>query len=148
MGDEPTPVKRDDMRRRALYSVWLQFGAALVSSAILPRHAHSQMDLGAVQDEAVEWLKEYIGVNTVNPPGNEIRGAEFFARIFDAEGVEYEIAESAPGRGNIWARLEGGNEPGLVLLHHMDVVPADERFWTTEPLSGELRDVPLLTSLN
>ena len=128
------------MRKRAVHPIWLQLGAALVLAAILPSRAHSQVDLGALQDDAVRWLQEYIRVNTVNPPGNEIRGAEFFAKIFDAEGIDYEIAESAPGRGNIWARLEGGSEPGLVLLHHMDVVPADERFWTTEPFSGELRD--------
>ena len=128
------------MRKRTVYPVWLQLSAAVVLAAILPNPAQSQVDLGALQDEAVQWLQEYIRVNTVNPPGNEVRGAEFFARIFDAEGIDYEIAESAPGRGNIWARLDGGSEPGLVLLHHMDVVPADERFWTTEPLSGELRD--------
>jgi len=106
----------------------------------MPERAAAQLDLAALQDEAVVWLQEYIGVNTINPPGNEIAGAEFFARIFEAEGIEYEIAESAPGRGNIWARLEGGDEPGLVLLHHMDVVPADERYWSSDPLSGELRD--------
>jgi acetylornithine deacetylase/succinyl-diaminopimelate desuccinylase-like protein len=100
----------------------------------------AQLDLEALQDEAVAWLQEYIRINTINPPGNEIEGARFFASIFEAEGIEYEIAESAPGRGNVWARLEGGDEPGLVLLHHMDVVPADERYWTSDPLSGELRD--------
>ncbi len=98
------------------------------------------VDLAALQDEAVRRLQEYIRINTVNPPGNEIRGAEFFARIFEAEGIPYEMVESAPGRGNIWARLEGGDEPALLLLHHMDVVPADARYWSTDPLSGEIRD--------
>ncbi len=102
--------------------------------------AAAQIDLAALQDEAVAWLQEYIRVNTINPPGNETAGAEFFARIFEAEGIDYEMAESAPGRGNIWARLEGGDEPGLLLLHHMDVVPADPRYWSSDPLSGELRD--------
>jgi acetylornithine deacetylase/succinyl-diaminopimelate desuccinylase-like protein len=116
--------------------------AALCAAAIFaaPGAAQNPVDLEALQDEAVRWLQEYIGVNTMNPPGNEIRGAEFLAGIFDAEGIEYEIAESAPGRGNIWARLEGGDEPALVLLHHMDVVPADDRYWSTDPLSGEIRD--------
>lgn len=100
----------------------------------------AQLDLELLQDEAVAWLQEYIGINTINPPGNEIEGARFFARIFEEEGIEYELVESAPGRGNIWARLEGGDEPGIVLLHHMDVVPADERYWSSDPLSGELRD--------
>ena len=107
---------------------------------VTAEHVSAQVDLEALQDEAVGWLQEYIRINTINPPGNEIRGAEFFARLFEAEGIEYEIAESAPGRGNIWARLEGGDRPGIVLLHHIDVVPADERYWDNDPLSGELRD--------
>ncbi len=98
------------------------------------------VDLQALQNEAVELLQQYIRVNTINPPGNEIAGAEFLADIFEAEGIEYEIAESAPGRGNIWALLDGGDAPGLMLLHHIDVVPADNRFWDSDPLSGELRD--------
>jgi acetylornithine deacetylase/succinyl-diaminopimelate desuccinylase-like protein len=107
---------------------------------LAPTPAFAQVDLASLQDEAVQWLQDYIRIDTINPPGNESRGAEFFARIFEAEGIEYETAESAPGRGNIWARLEGGSQAGLVLLHHMDVVPADERFWSGDPLSGELRD--------
>lgn len=112
----------------------------VLALALVPQPSEAQFDLASLQDEAVSWVQEYIRVNTINPPGNETAGAEFFARIFEAEGIEYEMVESAPGRGNIWARLEGGDEPGIVLLHHMDVVPADERFWTTDPLSGELRD--------
>ena len=121
----------------------LRYSAPFVialASLTAPAPAAAQIDLTSLQDEAVQWLQEYIRINTINPPGNETAAAEFFARIFEAEGIEYEIAESAPGRGNIWARLEGGDEQGIVLLHHMDVVPADERYWTTDPLSGELRD--------
>tara|TARA_R110002110_G_scaffold147129_2_gene337508 strand:- start:213815 stop:214375 length:561 start_codon:yes stop_codon:yes gene_type:complete len=96
--------------------------------------------VASAQDIALERLMEYVGINTVNPPGNEIRGAEFFAEIFEEEGIPYEMVESAPGRGNIWARLEGGDEPALVLLHHMDVVPASEEFWDTDPLEAVIRD--------
>lgn len=101
---------------------------------------YAQVTGGELGDQAVTWLQEYIRINTVNPPGNEIAGARFLAAIFESEGIPYEIAESAPGRGNIWARLEGGDEPGLLLLHHIDVVPADPRYWITDPLSGEIRD--------
>lgn len=97
-----------------------------------------------VQDEAVSWLQEYVQVDTVNPEGNEYRAVDFLAKIFVAEGIDYETVESAPGRGNIWARLEGGDEPALILLHHSDVVPADPKHWTTDPLSGEIRDGYLL----
>ena len=118
------------MRR---YILSLAFVAAAVP-------ASAQVDLTTLQDEAVEWLQDYIRTNTVNPPGNEIAGARFLAEIFEAEGIDYEIAESAPGRGNIWARLDGGDESALMLLHHIDVVPADADYWDTDPLSGEIRD--------
>ncbi len=92
------------------------------------------------QTGPLERLMDYIEVDTTNPPGNETRGAEFFAAIFDAAGIDYETAESAPGRGNIWARLDGGDEPGVVLLHHMDVVPATASEWDTDPLRATIVD--------
>ncbi|MFT7287025.1 MAG: acetylornithine deacetylase/succinyl-diaminopimelate desuccinylase-like protein, partial [Halieaceae bacterium] len=94
----------------------------------------------SIEDEAVAWLQEYLRIDTINPPGNESRAVEFYSRIFDAEGIEWSAAESAPGRGNIWARLKGGDEPALILLQHTDVVPADPKYWTTDPLSGDIRD--------
>ena len=107
--------------------------------AVTSGFAHAQ-DLQSLEDEAVAWLQELIRIDTINPPGNEYRAVEFYARIFEAAGIEFETAESAPGRGNIWARLEGGDEPGLILLQHTDVVPAEEEFWTIPPLSGDIRD--------
>ena len=97
-----------------------------------------------LEDEAVGWLQNYIQIDTINPPGNEYRAVDFLAEIFEAEGIEYQTAESAAGRGNIWARLEGGDEPGLILLQHSDVVPADEEFWTIPVLSGAIRDGVIL----
>lgn len=102
--------------------------------------SHALSQPAAPENRAVEWLQEFVRVDTINPPGNEYRAVEFYARIFDEFGIPYETAESAPGRGNIWARLEGGDEPGLMLLQHTDVVPADRQYWTFDPLSGELRD--------
>ena len=81
-------------------------------------------------------LQEYLRIDTTNPPGNESRAVAFFADIFEREGIPYETVEPAPGRGSIWARLPGGSAPGVILLHHIDVVPADPRFWKHDPLSG------------
>ena len=94
----------------------------------------------AIEDEALDWLQAFVQVDTINPPGNETRAVEFIANILESEGIPYQTAESAPGRGNIWARLEGGDEPALIMLQHTDVVPADMKYWTTDPLSGEIRD--------
>lgn len=92
----------------------------------------------AVGDEVVRVLRDYINVDTINPPGNESRAAQFLAEALDAEGIDYEILESSPGRGNLVARLKGDGSRGghLVLLHHTDVVPADESYWSVAPLSG------------
>ena len=81
-------------------------------------------------------LQQYLRIDTTNPPGNENRAVAFFADIFEREGIPYETVEPEPGRGSIWARLTGGSAPGIILLHHTDVVPADSRFWKHGPLSG------------
>ncbi len=94
----------------------------------------------SMEDEAVKLLQNYLRVDTISPPGNESRAVEFFAKILEKEGIEYDSAESAPGRGNIWARLKGGDKPALILLHHSDVVPANEEYWDFDPLSGEIKD--------
>ena len=87
----------------------------------------------SLSEEAYEWLKKYISIDTVNPPGNEINAVNFYKKIFTKENILFEVAESAPGRGNIWARLKGGNKPALILLQHTDVVPADKEHWTVDP---------------
>ena len=111
----------------------------LLFTAILSLVVHS-VSAQTLEDESVAWLQDLIRIDTINPPGNESRAVDYYARIFEAEGIEIETAESAPGRGNIWARLEGGDEPALILLQHTDVVPAEEEFWTIDPLSGDIRD--------
>ena len=88
----------------------------------------------------MERLSQYLQIDTINPPGNESRGVEFLSRILEESKVPYETAESAPGRGNIWAKLEGGDRPALVLLHHIDVVPANRKYWSFDPLSGEIKN--------
>jgi len=106
--------------------------------------AVSVQSFAATLDEhaqnAVSRLSQYLQIDTINPPGNESRGVAYLGQLLDEAGVGYTTEESAPGRGNLWAKLEGGKQPGLVLLHHIDVVPANEKYWSFEPLSGEVKD--------
>tara|TARA_B100000902_G_scaffold246327_1_gene233155 strand:+ start:1465 stop:2826 length:1362 start_codon:yes stop_codon:yes gene_type:complete len=90
--------------------------------------------------DPIDLLSEFVGVDTINPPGNESRAVDFYAKIFEEEGIEYFTGESAPGRGNIWARIKGGDKPALILLQHTDVVPASKDYWETDPMVAEIRD--------
>jgi acetylornithine deacetylase/succinyl-diaminopimelate desuccinylase-like protein len=88
-------------------------------------------------------MQQYLRVDTTNPPGNEMRGAEFFKKILDDEGIESRVFEIAPGRGDLWARIPHTTADAkrpIILLNHMDVVTSDASHWKVPPFSGELRD--------
>jgi acetylornithine deacetylase/succinyl-diaminopimelate desuccinylase-like protein len=114
--------------------------ASAASTPTMSAAAQQNIDIAKLQAEAVQRTREYLRINTTNPPGNEVESVRWFARIFKQEGIPFDTATSAPGRGNIWARLKGGNEPALVLLHHMDVVPADPKYWDTDPFAATTKD--------
>jgi acetylornithine deacetylase/succinyl-diaminopimelate desuccinylase-like protein len=91
------------------------------------------------QDMAVDLMRQYLRVNTSNPPGNEIEAAEFFKSLFNRYGIQNEIFEYKAGRANIIARLKGnGSKRPIILLSHMDVVTADPSAWRTDPFSGQI----------
>lgn len=120
-------------------------GALLVVTVVVcvpsPALGQARVDWEAVGDRAVELLRRYVRLDTTNPPGNEILAAEFFARLLADAGIEAEVFESLPGRGNVVARLRGDGSRGghVVLLNHMDVVPASPAYWSVDPYEGVIR---------
>ena len=57
-------------------------------------------------------------------------------------GLEPEFVEPVPGRGSVHVRLRGdgtGGEP-LLLLSHLDVVPAPPERWTHDPFAADVAD--------
>jgi acetylornithine deacetylase/succinyl-diaminopimelate desuccinylase-like protein len=99
--------------------------------------AAADPDWRRLGDEAADFLADVIRIDTTNPPGGEIAAANAYARKLTAEGISTEVIESAPGRGNVYARLagRGGGRP-VILLSHLDVVPADPRTWHQPPFGG------------
>jgi acetylornithine deacetylase/succinyl-diaminopimelate desuccinylase-like protein len=97
------------------------------------------IDWDAVAGEAVSLLREYLRIDTSNPPGNESRAVEFLSRILEAEGIPVETAEAAAGRANLFARL-GPATGGVCLLNHTDVVPVERQYWDRDPFGGDLID--------
>jgi acetylornithine deacetylase/succinyl-diaminopimelate desuccinylase-like protein len=92
---------------------------------------------------AVEWMQEYLRIDTTNPPGNEMRAASFFKKILDQEGIDNRVFEYLPGRANLWARLPHATAQAqrpIILLNHMDVVTSDAPHWKVPPFSGSIVD--------
>src|SRR5277367_637153 len=97
--------------------------------------------LDAYSDLAVQWMREYLRIDTTNPPGNELRGANFLHKILDQEGIENRIFEFAPGRADLWARIPHSSatpKRPIILLSHMDVVTSDPTHWIVPPFSAEI----------
>lgn len=91
--------------------------------------------------EAVKNLQEYLRIDTTNPPGNEMKAALFLKKILDKEQIPNQIFDLGNNRANFYAVLRGnGAKRPMVLLHHMDVVPADPKYWRVPPFSGEIID--------
>jgi acetylornithine deacetylase/succinyl-diaminopimelate desuccinylase-like protein len=99
------------------------------------------MNWESITAEAVEHLQALIRFDTTNPPGNERQAADYLAHILSQEGYEPTVLESRPGRANLIARYRGSGEaPPLLLLSHLDVVPAEPEHWQHPPFSGKLVD--------
>jgi acetylornithine deacetylase/succinyl-diaminopimelate desuccinylase-like protein len=98
------------------------------------------VDWAAAGEETVQLLSAYLQVDTVNPPGNETRGARWLGAALDRDGIPWTIYEFAPDRGSIVARLRADNptELPLCLLSHIDVVTSHADRWPADkgPLSG------------
>jgi len=87
--------------------------------------------------QAVSRLRRMLRYDTTNPPGNEAALAEDLAGELREAGLEAEVLESAPGRGNLVARIRGdGSERPLLFLSHLDVVPAEPEQWSHPPFEG------------
>ena len=122
---------------------------ACVSLVVAQRSIGAQtIDWNAIGDEAITLLQEYVRIDTSNPPGDTRKAADFLAAIFEREGIPVTRYESAPGKAIVYARLKATTSPAagkpIVLLHHMDVVPADRSQWKIDPFAatierGEMR---------
>lgn len=90
-----------------------------------------------VEREAEEALVRYLRIDTSNPPGNESSGATFLQQLLRKEGIDAKLVGSRAGRQSVYARIvSGSQEPALLLLHHIDVVPVIASQWTRPPFAG------------
>src|SRR5205085_551244 len=94
-----------------------------------------------VGEETIARGRDLLRLDTRNPPGNEIRAAEYLHNLFEAEGIPGEIVGPSPDRGTLIARLRGdGSAPPLLLMSHTDVVAVEAEKWTHDPFAAEIAD--------
>ncbi|MGE5560575.1 MAG: M20/M25/M40 family metallo-hydrolase [Chloroflexota bacterium] len=99
----------------------------------------ARTDLPGIIDESVEHLRQLVRFRTVNPPGEETQAARYLKEVFEREGIPAEVVEPQAGRGSVVARLQGdGRQRPLLLLSHIDVVPAVAKDWAHDPFGAEL----------
>ena len=103
----------------------------------------ADIDWSEVSEQATDLLREYIRIDTTNPPGGEEAGADLLRRELAREGIDSRYHDAGDGRVSISARrpaTEGGGGKPIVLLSHIDVVPAEPEHWRVDPFSGDLVD--------
>ncbi|MDP9311348.1 MAG: peptidase M20, partial [Chloroflexota bacterium] len=99
--------------------------------------ATSVIDWQAAGDEVIEHFRALLRLDTRNPPGNEIRAAEYLREMLEREGIACEIVGPTPERATLVARLSGdGSAQPILLMSHTDVVAVEPDKWTHDPFAA------------
>jgi acetylornithine deacetylase/succinyl-diaminopimelate desuccinylase-like protein len=100
----------------------------------------------ASRDEIVALEQALVRIPSVNtgvmPTGDETPVCEYAREWLAGAGVQSDILESAPNRGNFIASLEGrSGRSGLMFMSHTDVVPVEEESkWRFPPFSATIAE--------
>jgi acetylornithine deacetylase/succinyl-diaminopimelate desuccinylase-like protein len=97
-------------------------------------------DFDRLSSEVVDLLRDYLRIDTTNPPGDVSQAADWLSGVLAGEGIESQRINRSEAKANLVATLPGREARPLVLAHHMDVVPAVAADWGMEPFAGDLRD--------
>ncbi len=96
------------------------------------------------QQLAFDVYKELVEINTVTETGDTGRAADAMAARLRASGfgtADVQVFKPAPRKGNLVARLRGtGNRKPILLLAHIDVVPAIRADWSVDPFKLTEKD--------
>jgi acetylornithine deacetylase/succinyl-diaminopimelate desuccinylase-like protein len=113
----------------------------------LPSQSLDAATLARAGNELVETLRDLIRIRSINPPpadapDGELRAATHIAAMLEDAGIPAEVVEPVDGRGSVVATVRGDGTGGapLLLLGHLDVVPAPPERWTHDPFAGDVAD--------
>jgi acetylornithine deacetylase/succinyl-diaminopimelate desuccinylase-like protein len=115
------------------------FSILSVPSGVLAAEA-----LSPQQQLAFDIYKELVEINTVTATGDTAQAAGAMAARLRAAGfadADVHAFSPAPRKGNLVARLRGtGARKPILLVAHLDVVPANREDWSVEPFKLNEKD--------
>jgi acetylornithine deacetylase/succinyl-diaminopimelate desuccinylase-like protein len=119
---------------RALRGVYAALVAALLAAAPASLRAEA---LTPQQQIAFDIYKELVEIDTTTATGDTKQAAEAMAARLRAAGyaeADVQVFSPAPRKGNLVARLRGsGARKPILLVAHLDVVPARREDWSFDP---------------
>ena len=111
--------------------------AAITWFSLTASGAVAVENLNPNQQRAYDIYKELIEIDTTTATGDTLKAAEAMAAHLRAGGfaeADVRVLSPAPRKGNLVARLRGtGARKPILLLAHIDVVPAAREDWSTDP---------------
>jgi acetylornithine deacetylase/succinyl-diaminopimelate desuccinylase-like protein len=117
--------------------LWIVLFAASVSAFPMVPGSAAAEGLSPQQQLAFDIYKELVEINTVTATGDTARAAEAMAARLKAAGfaeADVHAFSPAPHKGDLVARLRGtGARKPILLVAHLDVVPANREDWSVDP---------------
>src|SRR4051812_32350060 len=135
-------ARRRQAARIALYGSLILVGALtwgavkLLDAPLRSRQTEEWVRRDYANLPEVKLLQQYAQIDTSESTGDELKGAEFLARHFQAAGIPYRIEKVGPRKANLYAWLVGKDSRPLVLHNHIDVSDVATREWLSPPFEG------------
>ena len=90
--------------------------------------------------KTTDLLSQLISFDTTSRNSN-LQLIEFVDAMLKPYGIKTELTfDDKKNKANLFATLGGGDQPGIVLSGHTDVVPVDGQDWSTDPFRSEITD--------
>jgi acetylornithine deacetylase len=100
----------------------------------------NQTTCAPIKPETFALIERLIGFDTTSR-GSNLGLIEWARDYLKAYGIESRLTYDATGKkANLFATVQKGARPGIVLSGHTDVVPVDGQNWASDPFKATLKD--------
>jgi len=126
------------------FASWKIFLSTVLALAVLAAGGAVAEGLTPEQQLAHDIYKELVEIDTTTATGDTARAAEAMAARLKAAGfaeADVHAFSPAPRKGDLVARLHGsGARKPILLMAHLDVVPASRDDWSVDPFKLTEKD--------